>query len=89
MDYNFDVANKDKFVEAIERYYPQLNPDNLHEDYCGVRPKIVDASSRAADFHIQVVNGERKSGLVNLMGIESPGLTSVFAIAEHVVHAIN
>jgi len=89
LDYDFDSTIKGKFVKAIERYYPLLNPDDLHEDYCGVRPKFADASSRAADFHIQVVNGNRKSGLVNLMGIESPGLTSVFAIAEHVVRAIS
>ena len=84
-DYGFDNANFDDFVAAIRRYYPALAAERLHPGYTGIRPKLVPAGAPAADF---VIDGPRDNGvpgLVNLLGIESPGLTASLAIAERVV----
>ena len=84
-DYGFDNANFDDFVAAIRRYYPTLVAERLHPGYTGIRPKLVPAGAPAADF---VIDGPRDNGvpgLVNLLGIESPGLTASLAIAERVV----
>ncbi len=82
LDYRVDASRKPDFVAAIQRYYPGLDPERLSPDYAGIRPKLaVDAF---ADFRI---DGERQHGipgLVNLFGIESPGLTASLAIAETV-----
>ncbi len=81
-DYAFDSTNRDRFVEAIQRYYPGLDPDRLHPDYTGIRPKLAPAGGPATDFLIEGPVEHGVPGLVNLLGIESPGLTSSFAIAE-------
>ena len=83
-DYAFDAANRNRFVEAIRKYYPGLDPDRLHPDYTGIRPKLAPAGSPASDFVIEGPAEHGIHGLVNLLGIESPGLTSSFAIAERV-----
>ena len=68
------------FTEAIQRYYPGLNPARLSPGYCGIRPKLQAPGEPAQDFLIQ----HPTAGLINLFGIESPGLTSCLAIAQHV-----
>ena len=83
-DYAFDSANRDRFVEAIRKYYPGLDPDRLHPDYTGIRPKLAPAGCPASDFVIEGPAEHGIPGLVNLLGIESPGLTSAFAIAQRV-----
>ena len=87
-DYAFDAANRDRFVEAIRKYYPGLDPDRLHPDYTGIRPKLAPAGSPASDFVIEGPAEHGIPGLVNLLGIESPGLTSSFAIAERVIRLL-
>ena len=87
-DYAFDSANRDRFVEAIRKYYPGLDPDRLHPDYTGIRPKLAPAGGPASDFVIEGPGHHGVPGLVNLLGIESPGLTSSFAIAERVVRLL-
>ncbi len=87
-DYAFDPRNRDRFVEAIQKYYPGLDPDRLHPDYTGIRPKLAPAGGPATDFVIEGPADHGISGLVNLLGIESPGLTSSFAIAERVVRLL-
>ncbi|MEM7259781.1 MAG: FAD-dependent oxidoreductase, partial [Pseudomonadota bacterium] len=68
------------FYEAIRKYWPGL-PDNiLQPDYCGIRPKIYEST----DFMISTPADHGTSGLFNLYGIESPGLTSSLAIGEYV-----
>lgn len=87
-DYAFDAANRDRFVEAIRKYYPGLDPDRLHPDYTGIRPKLAPAGSPASDFVIEGPAEHGIPGLVNLLGIESPGITSSFAIAERVARLL-
>ena len=87
-DYAFDPRNRDRFVEAIQKYYPALDPDRLHPDYTGIRPKLAPAGGPATDFVIEGPADHGIPGLVNLLGIESPGLTSSFAIAERVARLL-
>jgi L-2-hydroxyglutarate oxidase LhgO len=83
-DYHVDPARAQSFYEAIREYWPAIPEGSLQPAYAGVRPKLVGPGQAAADFEISVTRG-----LVNLLGIESPGLTSSLAIAEHVVDAID
>ena len=85
IDYTVDPRRADGFYEAVRRYWPALPDNALHPSYSGVRPKIYAPGQPSADFRIDgpAVHGVR--GLVNLFGIESPGLTSSMAIAERVV----
>lgn len=84
-DYGFDTIHFDAFVEAIRRYYPGLDESRLHPGYTGIRPKLAPAGEPASDFVIEGPAVHGVPGLVNLLGIESPGLTSSLAIAERVV----
>ena len=84
IDYTVDGSRAALFYEAIRRYYPGLADDALHPDYAGVRPKLQAPGEAAADFLIQGPGDHGVKGLVNLFGIESPGLTASLAIAEHV-----
>lgn len=83
-DYRFDEGRKPDFAAAIRRYFPGLDESRLQPDYVGVRPKISGPGEPAADFRIDGPNRHGIPGLVNLLGIESPGLTASLAIAEHV-----
>ena len=82
--YAFDDRRVDRFYQAIRRYYPDLADGDLEPGYVGIRPKIVPAGAPAADFLIQGPEVHGVAGLVNLFGIESPGLTACLAIAEQV-----
>ena len=84
IDYTFDDSRRGSFCEAIRRYYPELDASRLQPDYTGIRPKICGPGQPAADFRIDGPEFHGVPGLVNLMGIESPGLTAALAIAEHV-----
>ena len=88
LEYSFNESLKDKFVEAIQSYWPALNPDKLLPDYTGIRPKIYGPEDEPADFLIQTSKEHQVEGLVNLLGIESPGLTCSFSIAREVVKAL-
>lgn len=81
VDYTVDPSRKPAFLASIRRYWPSIDPDRLQPDYAGIRPKIA-GPGEDADFMIQTVAEHGVEGLVNLMGIESPGLTSSLAIAE-------
>jgi L-2-hydroxyglutarate oxidase LhgO len=83
-DYDVDPDRGARFEAAIRRYFPALPDDALVPDYAGVRPKIVAPGEPAADFRIDGPEVHGVPGLVNLFGIESPGLTASLAIAEHV-----
>ncbi len=85
LDYSFEDNNFHKFVDAIRAYYPELDETRLHPGYTGIRPKISAEGEAAADFMITGPNEHGLAGRINLLGIESPGLTSSLAIAERVV----
>ncbi len=85
VDYAFDESRRPAFAAAIRRYYPGLDESKLQPAYTGIRPKIVGPGEPAADFVIQGPSAHGLAGLVNLYGIESPGLTASLAIAEEVV----
>ena len=84
VDYSFPPGLEQPFAEAIERYYPALDRTRLQEGYTGIRPKLVPKGAPAADFALQGPERHGVPGLVNLFGIESPGLTSSLAIADHI-----
>jgi L-2-hydroxyglutarate oxidase LhgO len=79
-----DPARGDAFYAQVRKYWPGLADGALSPGYAGIRPKISGPHAPAADFVIQGPLTHGVAGLVNLFGIESPGLTSALAIAEHV-----
>jgi len=85
VDYAFDEERRDTFAAAIRRYYPDLDARRLQPGYTGIRPKITGPDEPPADFCIQGPEQHGIEGLVNLYGIESPGLTAALAIADDVV----
>jgi len=84
LDYEVDPQRGEGFYEAIRSYWPDLPDNSLRPAYAGIRPKISGKGSAAADFVIQDERAHGVSGLINLFGIESPGLTSSLALADHV-----
>ena len=88
VDYSFDTTKKPRFVEAIRRYYPTLDPERLIPAYTGIRAKISGPGEPSADFRILGPQETGHEGLVHLLGIESPGLTASLAIAEYVFDLI-
>ena len=88
LNYSVDAKRGESFYDAIREYWPGLPDLSLHPDYAGIRPKLVGAEHKAADFEIEGPSDHGIGGLVNLLGIESPGLTSSLAIAEHVYRIV-
>ena len=88
IDYSFDEQRAASFYEAIRHYYPALADGSLVPGYTGIRPKITAQGEPAADFMIQGPKDHGIAGMVNLYGIESPGLTSSLAIGNHVARLL-
>lgn len=84
LDYEVDPKRAERFYPAIRRYWPALPDGALLPSYSGMRPKIVPPAIARQDFVIQGPREHGVAGLINLFGIESPGLTSSLAIAEAV-----
>ena len=84
IDYEVDADRADEFESSIRRYFPTLESGALSPGYAGVRPKIVGPGEPAGDFELQGPQTHGVDGLINLFGIESPGLTSSLAIGRHV-----
>ncbi len=84
-----DPKRSHLFYEAIRQYWPDLPDDSLVAGYSGIRPKINSKDEEAADFLILGPQVHQAKGVVHLLGIESPGLTSSLAIARQVVKEIN
>jgi L-2-hydroxyglutarate oxidase LhgO len=85
IDYSLDARRGEGFYAAIRRYWPELPDGALAPDYTGIRPKLFPAGGPATDFVIEGPEAHGLPGLVNLFGIESPGLTASLAIAEEVL----
>ena len=84
-DYNVNPERAKSFYASIRRYWPGLPDNSLQPDYAGIRPKLTGPGEPAADFMIEGPAQHGLPGLVQLFGIESPGLTSSLSIAEDVV----
>lgn len=87
-DYSFDDSDKDRFVAAIQSYYPDLDPSRLQPDQCGIRARLAGPGEPFADFRIDGAEVHGIRGLVNLLGIESPGLTASLAIADEALRRL-
>lgn len=84
IDYRVSAARRAHFEAEIRKYWPALPRDALAATYCGIRPKLSGPGEPPADFRIDGPAFHGIPGLVNLFGIESPGLTAALAIAERV-----
>jgi L-2-hydroxyglutarate oxidase LhgO len=80
--YEIDPRRADAFYEEIRRYWPDLADGSLVPAYAGIRPKIAGPGEPAADFRIDGPQQHGGAGVINLFGIESPGLTASLAIGE-------
>ncbi len=81
-DYSINPEKGEAFASEIRRYWPGLPDGALYPAFCGVRPKISGPGEPARDFDIAGPANHTIPGLVNLFGIESPGLTASLAIAD-------
>ncbi len=88
-DYDVDIRRADGFYAAIRRYWPALPDGALAPGYAGIRPKISGPQDPAADFLVSGPAQHGIGGLVNLFGIESPGLTASMALGNHVTALVN
>jgi L-2-hydroxyglutarate oxidase LhgO len=88
VDYAVDPRRGDAFYAAVRRYWPGLRDGALQPGYAGIRPKISGPAEPAADFVVQGPEAHGIPGLVNLYGIESPGLTSSLPLADEVVRKL-
>ncbi len=89
VDYDIDPSRCDGFYEAVRTYWPGMPDASLAPGYTGIRPKISGPHEPAADFMIVGPATHGIPGLVNLFGIESPGLTSSLAIAQETLARLN
>jgi L-2-hydroxyglutarate oxidase LhgO len=87
-DYTVDASRAPGFARDICRYWPALRDEQLAPAYTGLRPKIVGPGEPAGDFRIDGAALHGVPGLVNLFGIESPGLTASLAIGQRVASAL-
>ncbi|WP_421731048.1 NAD(P)/FAD-dependent oxidoreductase [Brevundimonas sp.] len=85
IDYDIDPSRGERFYAAVRAYWPALADGALAPAYTGIRPKISGPGEPAADFRIDGPSDHGVAGLINLYGIESPGLTSSLALADLVL----
>ncbi|HEV8027021.1 MAG TPA: NAD(P)/FAD-dependent oxidoreductase [Stellaceae bacterium] len=89
LDHTVDPRRGERFYAAIRNYWPGLRDGALQPGYAGIRPKISGPTEPAADFAVQGPADHGVAGLVNLYGIESPGLTASLALADHAVRLLD
>ncbi|MEM1298171.1 MAG: NAD(P)/FAD-dependent oxidoreductase [Pseudomonadota bacterium] len=88
--YAVDPTRSESFYAAIRRYWPAMPDGVLTPDYSGIRPKLTNAQDKyAADFRVDGAGAHGLPGYIGLYGIESPGLTSSLAIADHTTDVLN
>jgi L-2-hydroxyglutarate oxidase LhgO len=85
IDYTVDPARSAGFYAAVRKYWPALKDGALQPGYAGIRPKITPPGAPGQDFVVQGPQTHGVPGLINLFGIESPGLTASLALADHVL----
>jgi L-2-hydroxyglutarate oxidase LhgO len=89
LDYSFDESRKNSFARSIRCYFPDLDMQFLQPAYTGIRPKLSGPNDDMKDFVIQGEAQHGFPGLINLFGIESPGLTAALAIGNYIKNIIN
>ncbi len=88
IDYEVDPRRGESFYAAIRRYWPELKDGALAPGYSGIRPKIVPPGAPGQDFTLQGPRTHGAPGLLNLFGIESPGLTASLALGQLAVEIL-
>ena len=88
IDFEIDGNKAEAFAKSISSYFPKIKASDLKPAYSGVRPKLSKLGAAAADFEIQGQSAHGIPGLIQLFGMESPGLTASLAIASHVAKRI-
>ncbi|MEW5890014.1 MAG: NAD(P)/FAD-dependent oxidoreductase [Pseudomonadota bacterium] len=89
IDYRVDPQRAGRFYAEVRKYWPRLAEGALQPAYAGIRPKIAGPGAPAADFLIQGPAEHGVAGLLNLFGIESPGLTACLALARHAIDLLD
>jgi L-2-hydroxyglutarate oxidase LhgO len=84
VDYAVDPRRASGFCDAIKEYWPQLEAGRLKPAYAGIRPKLCGPGEEARDFYISGPAEHGVAGIVNLFGMESPGLTSTLALGDYI-----
>jgi L-2-hydroxyglutarate oxidase LhgO len=84
IDYSVDETRRDLFYQAIRKYLPAIDRDALQPDMSGIRPKLQGPGEPVRDFIIKDEKENGLPGMINLIGMESPGLTACIAIARYV-----
>jgi len=84
IEYSVDEGRKVSFYQSIKNYLPGIKLESLNPDMCGIRPKLQGPGEPYRDFIIKDEKDRGYPGMINLIGIESPGLTSCIAIARYV-----
>jgi L-2-hydroxyglutarate oxidase LhgO len=83
-EYTVEYSLKPAFLSAIKRYYPNIDVEKLHPGCAGIRPKLQGPEDGFKDFRIDTHDEHNVQGLINLFGIESPGLTASLSLAAYV-----
>ncbi len=87
-DYKVDEAQREAFYQSVKKFLPRLRLEDLEPDFAGVRPKLQGPEDTFRDFVITDESARGLPGLINLIGIESPGLTAAPAIGQHVAKIV-
>lgn len=87
--YRVDASRSDAFYAEVRRYWPGLPDGALVPDYSGIRPKLSAAGEPAVDFRIDAVSSNGRPSIINMFGIESPGLTASMSLADEVLRRLS
>jgi len=87
-DYRVDAGKQESFWKSARKFLPFLEFDDIAPEMAGIRPKIQKPGEPVRDFYIREESERGNPGFINLIGMESPGLTSCLAIAKHVMSLI-
>ncbi|MAR62454.1 MAG: hypothetical protein CMC45_01070 [Flavobacteriaceae bacterium] len=88
-DYSVSLKSREKFFESAKQYINDLHIEDLSPDYSGIRPKLFYKSKRSSEFYIKEESKNGYNNFINLIGIDSPGLTSSLKIGEYVKSIIS
>jgi L-2-hydroxyglutarate oxidase LhgO len=89
IDYSIDDSNRDMFYRETKHFFPDIKPEDLYPDTAGIRPKLQGPKDGFRDFVIRHEADQGLPGLINLIGIESPGFTACLSIADYVEQIVN